>query len=564
MASSGKPATRRRFVQSIGAGTVAGVAGCASGSDDVGGPTASPTTGGTPADGSDETEAPSGATELATLFNAKNQPLTHLDPQALTDYSTAQVGLLYDQLLDFAKEDPTTIRPALATDHEALDGGTRWVFTLREGVEFDDGTPFDAYAVKRSLERAKALTASQSLPFDWLGSVEETGTYEVTLQTTGPYGPVPPSLVSLASSIINPTAIDEHWEDGNLGHEYFKTNPHGTGPYRLDRWDKGKEFVVELKESHWRADLEDLPENLAIPASANIGTYHNLIINEPLTQKQKLQRGEVDIANNLTAIQMDEVASDGNVDLYRAGPDIRLRYVFMHNQREPTNDVNFRKALAYAADYEGIATQLVDNATPLGTPWPVGIWPRVTEGRYRQDLDKARQFLDQSVYDGEPITFTVGSGPQKKVGEALMANFDQIGVDVDLQGHPWANMYEQLSSSETMPHLIAFTSFPLTHDPHGMAVAYTSSQWPTDGWNVARFANERVDELTQQAKTTGKRSNREPMYREVQRILLDEVPNLWLFQPTWVRPHRTEVRNVSYTPGEVNYMPVHQFHKDAS
>lgn len=532
-------ASRRRILQAVGAGTTVAIAGC------------------TGVQSNGETEA--GATFIA----AKNQPLTHLDPQAINDGTMMQLGLVYDQLLDYAQGDPTTVNPALATDYESQNGGKEWVLSLREGVEFTDGTKFDAYAARRSLERAKALEAGQSKPYDWIKSVEETGDYEITIHCDGAFGPAPAALTFITTSVMNPNVIDEHKDEKNLGHEYFKENVHGTGPFELDSWDKGNKFVATRKEDHWRADIDDPPGNLEIPENANIGEYQNTIVREQLTQKQKLSRGDIDLPRDLTWTNIEQVIEEDGVELYDGPPDLYNKYVFMMCQREPTSDVNFRKALAYAADYEGIAKELVNTGIPWGTPWPEGIWPRVTEGQYSRNLDKAEQFLEKSNYDGRELKFRSIKGSENdKVGEALVSNFDDIGVTVDHEDIPWSNLYEQLTDKETMPDLLMYNGWPDYADPNGPAIRYWGDYWPPDGWNTAYYKNEEYDEMFVEARSSGDRGKREELYKKMQELIIDEVPIIWLYQNKYVRAYNAAVEDLRYTPGEFNYTPAHQLHKE--
>jgi peptide/nickel transport system substrate-binding protein len=578
MASDDRPSStgrdgRRRFLQALGAGTVVGVAGCTgneqqttteSGGDGSGGDTETESDSGDGSGGDTETESSDdgGDSEGKTFVKAKNQPLTHLDPHAINDGTMIELDAVYDQLLDYADGDPTTIRPMLATDWEPQNGGEQWVLTLREGVEFEDGTPFDAYAAKRSLMRAKQLEAGQSKPYDWFTGVEETGDYEITINCDGSFGPAPAALTFITVSMLNPTVMDEHWDEENYGHEYWKNNVHGTGAFNLDNWDKGNEFTASLDEDNWRFDLEDPPDNLLIEEGDNITAWRTPIIREQLTQKQQLARGDIDIARDLSWTNTQEVRQQDGVDFYDGPADLYAKYVFMMCQREPTSDVNFRKALAYAADYQGIAEELIGTGIPWGVPWAEGIWPRVEEGMYRQDLEKAQQFLEDSVYDGEELTFrSIQGSANDKIGEALVANFDQIGVTVDHEDIPWSNLYEQLTSAETMPDLLMYSGWPDYADPNGPAIRYWGEYFPPDGWNTAYYANDEYDEMFVEARSTGDRDRREELYKQMQEIIIDEVPIIWLFQETYKRAYNADVEELSYTPGEFNYLPGHQFKK---
>ncbi len=559
---------RRQFLRAIGLGGVAGLAGCTGNESNTGTDTAG---GGGGGGGSTDANTASGgsATDSSgtggqVFIKAKNQALTHLDPQAINDGTMIELGTVYDTLLDYGKEDPTTIRPMLATDWEPVDGGSQWVLTLREGVEFDDGTPFDGYAAMRSLQRAKNLTAGQSKPYEWIESVQDSGEYEVTIDAAGSYGPAPAQLTFVTTSVMNPTALDEHESEENLGHEYFKTNVHGTGAFDFQSWEKGNRFVATLDEDNWRFDLDDPPANLAIPEEANVTEFRGEIVREQLTQKQRVARGDIDVSRDINWTNTQEVVNNNdNVVLYDGGPDLYAKYVFMMCQREPTSDVNFRKALAYAADYRGIAEELVGIGVPWGVPWPQGIWPRVTEGQYRRNLEKAREFLEKSSYSGRELTFRSIKGSENdKVGSALVANFEEIGVKMNHEDIPWSNLYEQLTSAETMPDLLMYSGWPDVADPDGPAVRYWSDYHPPDGWNTAYYANSEYDEMYVEARDSGDRETRAELYRKMQELLIEEVPIIWLYQESYRRAVNANVPNYSYTPGDFNYVPAHQFRKN--
>jgi len=565
---------RRQFLKAVGLGGIVGLAGC-TGNEPTGTTTSGGDGGGDGGDGTSTDGGDGGSTEtdssdgeassgMKTFIKAKNQPLTHLDPQAINDGTMIELGTVYDTLLDYAKEDPTTIRPMLATDWESVNGAQQWVLTLREGVEFDDGTPFDAYAAKRSLERAKKLTAGQSKPYDWIESIEESGDYEVTINASGAYGPAPAQLTFVTTSVMNPTALDEHWDEENFGHEYFKTNVHGTGAFDFEEWDKGNKFVATLDEDNWRFDIDDPPANLAIPEEANIGTFRGEIVREQLTQKQRVAKGDIDVSRDINWTNTQEIVNNNeNVALYDGGPDLYAKYVFMMCQREPTSDVNFRKALAYAADYTGIAEELFGTGVPWGTPWPQGIPFRVTEGQYRRDLEKAEEFLEKSVYDGRELKFrSIKGSTNDKVGSALVANFEEIGVSMNHEDIPWSNLYEQLTSAETMPDLLMYSGWPDVADPDGPAVRYWSEYWPPSGWNTAYYANEEYDEMYIEARESGDRQRRKELYQQMQQLLLEEVPIIWLYQEKYQRAINANIPNYSYTPGDFNYVPAHQFTKN--
>ncbi|MFB6211918.1 MAG: ABC transporter substrate-binding protein [Halobacteriales archaeon] len=566
--------SRRWFLKSVGAGTAVGLAGCTGESGDGGGgDTATENTETEQSDGggggtATQTSGGGGGSMTMRTFRRNHVgPLTHLDVHALNDGTVEYMMMAYDQLVDYSIGDPSTLKPGLATEWESMNQGKQWVFTIREGVEFDDGTPMDAYAVKRSLERAKKLEASQSKPFGWIKSLEESGDYEVTINASGNgFGPAPAALTFVITSIVNPKVMDEHWDEKNYGHKYFKQNLHGTGPYKIKGdWQKGNTHEWVLKEDHWRAQMDDLPDNLAVPENANVGKVKRMLVREAQTRKLQLRKGDADFTTDLTFTQRQSVVENSDqVRMYSAGPSMKNHYVFLHNQREPTSDVNFRKALAYATDYESVAKNVVGNAKAWGRPWADINWPSM-EQEFRRDLDKAKKLLDKSVYDGRELEWMTSTGvTSNKIAQAMVAQWkSDLGINIKHRGKvPWSQAYERLIKQEAHSDILNYFGWPDYIDPNGHAIRYWGEYWPPKGWNSGYYKNEQYDKLFIEARSTGDRQTRVELYKKMQNILMEDSPFLWPVQRIWKQPVNKRVKNFSYTPGNLDYLRQHQFHLD--
>lgn len=577
--------SRRWFLRTVGTGTAVGIAGCTGG-----GGQETDTEAGTPTPTADEsyrtptpTQAASGETETevetktpdqneqsrssrANFVRAQVSPMTHLDPHAINDSTLQELDLFYDQLTDYAVGDPSTIKPMLATDWTPANRGKQWTFELRQGVTFGDGTEMDAYAVKRSLERAKQLSVSQAKPYGWIDSIQEDGKYEITINAAGNgFGPAPAALTFITTSILNPNVMDEHWEEENQGHEYWKNNTHGTGAWEWeDGWTKGETNTIVLKEeNNWRLEKDNLPRNLAIWDEANVTEYTRRIVREAQTQKLQLGKGDIDFTADLTWAQIQSAADNEGVVISKQGTSMMNHYVFMHNQRQPTSDVNFRKALTYATDYESIAKNVVGAAKPWGRPWSDIMWPKMDQ-QYRQDMDKAKEFLDKSVYDGRELEWVTSTGPtSNKIAQAMTAQFNNLGVNVEHRGNvPWSQAYERIVDIEKQADIMNYFGWPDYIDPNGHAIRYWGEYWPPAGWNTGYYKNEEYDELYIQARETGAPQERADLYQQMQQILMDEVPFIWPVMRMWWNPVREEMTNFHYTPGNLDYLRAHQFRKE--
>ncbi|MFP4589280.1 MAG: ABC transporter substrate-binding protein, partial [Candidatus Acetothermia bacterium] len=189
-----------------------------------------------------------GATVLAQedLIVAKNEPTPTADPHDSHHTFTGPiVNLIFDRLITV--DEDGNYAPELATDWEFSEDQTELRLTLREGVEFHDGSPFNAEAVKYNFERIldpdNALSARDRLTA--IQDVEVLDEYQVQLNFDEPYGPLLNILSSFQVSMVSPEAAREY------GVEEFDQNLVGTGPYEMKEWVRGERFVVERAGDYW-------------------------------------------------------------------------------------------------------------------------------------------------------------------------------------------------------------------------------------------------------------------------------------------------------------------------
>ena len=175
-----------------------------------------------------------------------------LDPQAVTAVNDFRILInLYDGLVRY-KDGSLEVEPSLATKWKISDDGTVYTFTLRKGVKFHDGTPFNAQAVKFNFDRMLDDTHPQhdTGPFPlafFFKSIKETRVLDDhTVQFTldKPYAPLLSNLAYPTGLIVSPAAVKQHNKD-------FGRNPVGTGPYKFARWESNRLVAVEKNPSYW-------------------------------------------------------------------------------------------------------------------------------------------------------------------------------------------------------------------------------------------------------------------------------------------------------------------------
>jgi peptide/nickel transport system substrate-binding protein len=442
-----------------------------------------------------------------------------LDGAQVTDVNSARViRRITESLIGFADEKAELV-PLLAESWEISEDGREYTFKLRQGVKFHDGTPFNAEAVKfslmRQIDEAHPANALGTYPFAnfYFGSIESievVDDHTVKIIQKEPRASLPAALASAAAGIVSPTAVEQYGED-------YPQQPVGTGPFKFNSWEPGVAVNLEANEDYWGE-----PTNL------------EAVIFRPFTEDQTrlaaLQTGEVNLIVDLPPDNVEGLESDPNIDVLKQ-PGIHFWYVGLNTQKPPLDDARVRQALAYAIDKEAITRDVLrgtgEVAKSMLNPGTWGFAEDVPA--YERDVEKAKQLLAEAGYpDGFEITMWVpesGSGMQSPVMMAtvVQANLADIGVQANLETFEWGTFLNNLRTGDQEVFVNSWmaglpdpdmTLYPFLH----------SSQWAPNGPNRFFYENSEVDRLLEEARMTSDQEERAELYRQVQKIALEEVP----------------------------------------
>ncbi|HSE02734.1 MAG TPA: ABC transporter substrate-binding protein, partial [Methylomirabilota bacterium] len=307
---------------------------------------------------------------------------TTLDTQNQQETPASVVAShLFDTLVE--RDANLKIVPALAVELPRLVAPTTWEVKLRRGVKFHNGEEFDAESVKFSLERVKAgLRASSN--FRPIEKVDVVDAYTVRVQTSKPWPTFTSILAFRQASMYPPKAY------AGKDTAFISRNPIGTGPYKLVRWSKDEEIVLEANDQYWRG-------------APRIKTVVFRPIPDDAVRVAALQNGEVDVAVNIPPHLATIIANHPKVFLSSA-PSIRtLQLMFVTHEFDAqhklvgpykgvTADKRVRQAIAHAIDVDEIVNGVLDGKavrtatmlTPLHFGYDASLKP------IKQDLAKAR------------------------------------------------------------------------------------------------------------------------------------------------------------------------------
>ncbi|MBO8141068.1 MAG: glutathione ABC transporter substrate-binding protein [Firmicutes bacterium] len=458
--------------------------------------------------------------QAATVVVANPGEPPTLDPNiTFNGYSFVITNQVAETLVS---KDDEGFQPRLATHWEAVDDRT-WRFTLRQGVQFHDGTPFDAQAVKFTLERIldPATQARGRFVVSMIEEVRVIDSHTVEIVTSYPFAPLLAHLAHPVTAIVSPAAVERYGDD-------FGRHPVGTGPFVFESWQSGDQVVLRRNPDYWGGAPE-------------IDTLIIRTIPEPTTQIVELRSGAVDIIFNVPADQIADLAGQPGIAVHKA-LGWGSTFLGFNVTRGPLADARVRRAIAYALDREAMATQLMQGmAVPAAGMVPETVWGAVELEPYEYDLEKARQLLAEAGYPGGFRTSLVAfeSAELRLMAEAIQFQLEQVGIQVDVQVTDYG-AYVGLVSQEDREGMYLTTWGTVTLDAdYTLYALLHSSQIPDN--NISFYRNPRVDQLLDEARQQPDPAARMAAYREVAEIVHEELPILTLYYPLFSYAKRDRI-----------------------
>jgi peptide/nickel transport system substrate-binding protein len=323
------------------------------------------------------------------LVFSGNQAVPVLDPHVRYDWSTRMIQQsAYDGLLKYVGNPPRII-PWLAERWEASPDGLTYTFQLVRNAKFHNGDPLDAEAVRFSFERGLKLNAGIAWMLkDFLKPenivVKDAQTVRFTLDK--PFAP----FISYVPwwYIVNPKQVMANVSEGDYGRKWLTENEAGSGPFKLRRFDSNALIHMDAVADYWKG----WPMGEANRLSGAI--YR--IVREAAPRRAGLQRREMDVITNMSPDDMSQLAKLPGVRSENH-PGFTTFGIKFNCQTGPTADVNLRKAIAHAFDYEALITIHNGGARLMDSPFPPEMESHIAvPDMPRKDLDKAKAFLARS------------------------------------------------------------------------------------------------------------------------------------------------------------------------
>ncbi len=503
-------------------------------------PSGTPATGATPAT---TTGQPSGKTTIVVGLQA--EPVT-LDPHQVTDYNTNRaVDPMFERLVRF-KDESTELEPGLAEKWDISADGLIYRFTLRSGVTFHDGTAFDADAVVFSILRQidpnhpyhdTGEFAYAEFTFGAVDTVRALDPQTVEIVLKEPYAPFLANMAIQSASIVSPAAVEKYGRD-------FSKNPVGTGPFRFVEWKPGIEVILERNPNWWGGQPQ--VERLIFRP-----------IVEDRTRLTEFEAGSIDFIVNIPPDDLPRLRQSPNVTVLEQ-PGMHVWYLVFNCRKEPFNKKEVRQAVNYAINKEAIVNELLKGTGVLAKgPLPPVVWGYTEDVmQYDYNPERAKELLAQAGYpNGFKVTFWVpesGSGMQqpKAMGAAIQADLRAVGIEAEIQTFEWGTYLDKvLGDPEQLPELFQLSWIGDNGDPDNfLYILLSGDAWPPAGFNLGYYKNEEVDALLREARRINDRAQRERLYQQALKLLVEDAPWAWVDHETQIVAMKNFIRGFKLHP----------------
>jgi peptide/nickel transport system substrate-binding protein len=477
----------------------------------------------------------------AIVIGLVAEPVT-MDPPQITDLNSARVtkrifeGLVGQELGSYK------LVPGLAQSWDISKDGLTYTFKLRGNVTFHDGTPFNAEAVKfvfeRQLNDKGPYYATGTYPYvkGFLGNVAGVEVLDASTVQIKLKAPLTPFLQYLAHQslfMFSPESLKKWGKD-------VVKHPVGTGPFKLETWEPGVKVVLARNDAYW-GGAPKIRQAIYVP------------IVEAQARLVALKTGDIDLTMDVPPDALDDLRRDPNVVVAESNSSA-VWYVTLNTRHPILKDRRVRQALNHAVNKDAIIRDILRGTAIVsrGPMSPVyGAFYEENTARYPHDLEKARALLKEAGYaSGFDVTFLVpesGSGMQSPVEMAtvIQANLAQIGVRAKIQTMEWG---AYLRKYLEQPDMAEMSWNPSIGDPdHMMYMLLSSDRFPP-AFNAGYYQNDRVDDLLRRGRTTIDEKARVPLYKEAQRLVVEDAPWIFVDHGKQVIVHRKRVQGFKLHP----------------
>ena len=436
-----------------------------------------------------------------------------LDPTAGAASAIAEITL-YNIFETLTKINPdSTVSPLLAERWEVSPDLRSYTFFLRKGVKFSNGEPFNAQSAAFSFKRAGAekSTNKDKRTFATMESVTAVDDHTLVIVNKE----LDPDFLFMmgqaTSSMVEPKTADTN-----------ATKPVGTGPYVLENWVKGSSVTLAKRNDHRNA------------ANVRMKRVTFRFISEPAAQVAALLAGDVDAFPRVTPRSVAQLKDNPKFQVLVSGSRAKT-ILAMNNKKKPLDDVRVRRAIAAAIDRKAVIQGAGDGyGTPIGAHYVPGTPGYVdVTGVNAYNPDKARALLKEAGVNNLELTITLPPPPYaRQGGEVIASQLAKVGINAKLQNVEWAQWLSNVFGNK---------NYDLTIISHVEPFDLGNFSKPGYYWN---YDSPKFAALFDQYKSSPRQQDRIKLLGDIQRLLAEDSPHAFLYQPQWVTVANKGIRGL--------------------
>ena len=491
--------------------------------------------------------ASAGGAASTLVIDRDTSDLISLDPAVLYEFSAVfATHNVYETLVKFEGTDLSTIKPGLTTSWDIKDTGSTndITFKLKSGQKFASGNPVTADDVVYSVQRAIKLNKSPAFLFtDIAGlkadSVKATDptTVVFSLPKTASASAFLTILTFTIGGVVDSKEVKAKETGGDSGSAYLLDHSAGSGPFVVDHWTKNTEVLLKANPNYGGAK----------PTLSGVLFKQ---VPEPTNQQFALDKGDIDIANNLGPEQIAALQGKSGVTTTTAD-SLQLVYVGMNATVKPLDNVKVREALRTAVDYDGIVKDLLKgNGKKVQGIIPRGLAGYNEATPFQADVTKAKALLTEAGETTVTLDFLVPTGQApggvafSDLAAKLKSDWAKIGVTVNIKQTTTADLLATYRAQKGQ--LVMIYWGPDYPDPDANVGPFTDYKAKSIGWRNA-WDDPTIAQKGRDAALITDPAKRAAAYKDITDYVLHNGPYVVLYQPSELFGLRQNVKGFNWS-----------------
>jgi peptide/nickel transport system substrate-binding protein len=431
------------------------------------------------------------------------------------------------------------ISPKLAASWEASEDATEWVFKLREGVTFHDGEPFNAEAVKYSVEKTKELGVGAAYIWDSVEEINIVDNYTVSFKLSYPTPLDLAASSGYAAWMYSPKAYEEHGSDW-----FNQGNCAGTGPYTIESYERGSRLIMTRNENYWGGWREGQFDKAVFE-----------VIEDPVVRQQMIEAGTADFTYEVPPDNLPILDARDDVVVH-TNPSYQSLYGLLNTQKPPLDNKLVRQALSYSFPYEQFIQGVMQGrATQSHGAVPAGMWGHSDDlFQYSYDLDKAKELLAEAGYPdgGFDLLYTYATGDldEQQAAELWKAELAKLGINLEVQGMSWEAQWDLgKSAPQNAQDIFVMYWWPDYISPYTFLYSMFHSE-DEILFNLSYYRNPDYDELIDTAnEISGSDIEKAAeMFIQAQEILVEDAAAVFFYDVSNTHLTRSNIKGFVDNP----------------